>query len=148
MRVAMPIWGDRISPVMDAATRLLIVEYDGDGEVLRTEEPIASHDGLQVAHKLTALGIGLLICGGISQELFSLIESQRISVIPWVTGPVDEILRAYNSGGLESPRFLMPGCRGRGRGRRHRRGGGGGRGQFRSSTTQPGNFGRRKGMQE
>ena len=29
MRVAIPIWGDKISPVFDTATRLLIVDVDG-----------------------------------------------------------------------------------------------------------------------
>ena len=148
MRVAMPIWKDRISPVMDAATRLLIVEYDGHGEVTRTEEPISGEHPPQLARLLSGLGIGLLICGGISQHLFSLLEAQQITVYPWVTGPVEVVLDAYHTNRLGSRRFLMPGCAGRkrgwGRGRRQ----GARRGRGRGPGTSPNNIDRTEEMRE
>lgn len=127
MRVALPIWKDRLSPVMDTATRLLVVEYDDEGEVSRTETPINWEHAPQLAHLLSDLEIGLLICGAVSQHLFSLIESRRIAVIPWVTGLAEDILRAYQANRLGNRRFLMPGCGGRGRQRGRRQNAGRGR---------------------
>jgi predicted Fe-Mo cluster-binding NifX family protein len=129
MRVALPIWNDRVSPVMDAATRLLIVDYSDQGEVSRTEAPLGGDHVPHLARLLSGLGIQSLICGGISHHLFSLLEAQRIKVIPWVTGPVEEVLEAYTANQLWSRRFLMPGCSGRGRGRGRGRGQGLGHGR-------------------
>jgi predicted Fe-Mo cluster-binding NifX family protein len=129
MRVALPIWNDRVSPVMDAATRLLIVDYGDQGEISRTEAPVGGDHEPHLARLLSGLGIQSLICGGISQHLFSLLEAQQIKVIPWVTGHVEEVLDAFTANRLWNRRFLMPGCSGRGRGRRRGRGQGPGRGQ-------------------
>ena len=121
MKVAMPIWQGRISPVMDAARRLLIVEYDGDLEVNRIEELIAGRSTFHLAHHLKDLGLDLLICGAISHPLYSLVAAQGIKVIPWITGQTEEILKAYRSNCLESPQYIMPGCHRRGRGYRQGR---------------------------
>jgi len=45
-------------------------------------------------------------------------------VIPWMSGPVDEVLAAHLAGSLGATRFMMPG-RGGQHGRRHRGGRGG-----------------------
>jgi len=131
MRLAMPIWRDRLSPVMDVATRLLIVEYEDQSEIARMEEPIAGEIAPQLARRLSQLGVSVLICGGISQPLFTLITAQGITVIPWLTGQADEILGAYKANRLQGQRFLMPGCRRGGRGRGRGRGCGLGPGQGR-----------------
>jgi len=126
MKIAMPIWQGRISPVMDAATRLLVIEYVNGREVSRAEESISEMLPPQMARHLADLGISVLICGGISQPLFSLIAAQTIMVIPWITGPTEEILKAYHTNHLQAGRFAMPGCggcrRGRGQGRGKGRG--------------------------
>ena len=123
MKIAMPTWQGRISPVMDAATRLLVIEHDGGGEVGRIEEAIGEEFLPQRAKYLADLGIDVLICGGISRPLFSLITAQGITVIPWVTGPIEQILAAYHGHRLHRGQFAMPGC---GRFGQHRGWGGGG----------------------
>jgi len=133
MKIATPIWQGRISPVMDAATRLQVVEYIDGREISRTEESISEMLPPQMARRFADLGIGVLICGGISQPLFSLIAAQNIVVIPWITGPTEEILNAYHTDRLQTGNFSMPGCgrcrRGRGRGRGSNIGQGRGKGQ-------------------
>lgn len=117
MKVAMPIWQGRISPVMDAATRLLVAEYDGNQqEVDRIEEPIAGKSTFHLARHLTDMGIDLLICGAISHPLYSLVAAQGIKVIPWITGQTEEILKAYHSNRLGTRQYMMPGCYRRTRG--------------------------------
>lgn len=137
MKVAMPIWQGRISPVLDAAGRLLVIEYDGSHEITRNEESIAGQYTPQLASRLTDLEVDVLICGAISQPLFSLVTARNIKVIPWVTGQIEEILDAYQTNRLQTQRFMMPGCGGcrRGRGRTHGEGSGQGRRQRRGQMT-------------
>ncbi|MEW6665855.1 MAG: hypothetical protein AB1512_11620 [Thermodesulfobacteriota bacterium] len=38
MRIAIPVWGEKVSPLLDAASRLLIVETDRMGELNNRED--------------------------------------------------------------------------------------------------------------
>ena len=37
MKVAIPTWNGRVSPVLDVASRLLVVEIEGGAELARSE---------------------------------------------------------------------------------------------------------------
>jgi len=113
MKVAIPIWNRRISPLFDTAQRVLIVELDGEQEVARTEEQIGDVALPQKAGRLTELGARVLICGAISRPLAEMLSAAGIEVVPFITGEVEEVLKAYVGGGLPAPQFLMPGCCGR-----------------------------------
>ncbi len=146
MKIAIPIWQGRISPVMDAAARVLAVEYDGTCEVSRIEESLGDEFIPQRARHLADLGVNVLICGGISQPLLTLIAAQGITVIPWITGPAEQILEAYRNNRLSHPKFMMPGygrCRrgqgrGYGQGCRQRMGPGHRQGRKRKEINQDG----------
>ena len=47
MRIAVPIWEDRISPVFDTASRLLIVEMEDQKDTSRFEILLDEQDILQ-----------------------------------------------------------------------------------------------------
>jgi predicted Fe-Mo cluster-binding NifX family protein len=113
MRIALPIWNNRLSPVMDAAKCLLIVDYDGGREVSRTQESIGEYHALQLPRVLSDMGVELLICGGISRDLYASFESHLIKVVPWIAGQAEEVLDAYNTNRLRCRRFLMFGRHGR-----------------------------------
>jgi len=34
-----------------------------------------------------------------------------INIIPWISGPTEDVLEAYLQGTLSHPNFLMPGCK-------------------------------------
>lgn len=115
MKVALPVWNSRISPLFDTAGRLLMVELQGDKEVSRSEVPIAEAFPPRKVSRLQELGVEVLICGGISWPLGQMVEASGVRLIPWMAGSVDEVLGAYRSGNLPSRQFFMPGCPGRGR---------------------------------
>jgi predicted Fe-Mo cluster-binding NifX family protein len=119
MKVAMPIWEGRISPVLDTARCLEVAEVE-DGQVVgRTELPL-NHDSLfQRAAQISGYGITVLICGGVSRPLANMLNASRVKVIPWIKGGHDEVLEAYITENLTSIKYTMPGCRGCGRGRKH-----------------------------
>ena len=122
MRLAIPIWNERVSPVFDAARRLVLVDVEGGCEQARREEIIEESFVAQRARRLVEFGVNVLICGAISRPLSALLSASGITVIPWTTGAVDDVLAGYLKEGLRDPRWLMPGCGSRGQRRRGRRG--------------------------
>ena len=127
MRVAIPTWDGRISPVFDVARRLLVVDVAADGEAGRNETAVEETQLAARARRLVDLGVGVLICGGISWPLERMLVSAGVRVIPRTCGSVEDVLRAFLSGQLTEQAFLMPGCCGRRR-RSRARGRHGGRG--------------------
>ena len=133
MKVAIPIWDGRVSPVMDTASRLLIVETVDNQEVSRTVVDIPQADIPHRVNFLSGLGINVLICGAISQQFEQIITASGIIMHPWYCGYGNEIIAAYSNGKLQNGDFLSPGCK-----RRQRR-----RGR-RQSSTEYKRFGRKR----
>ena len=124
MKVAVPDWQGRVSPVFDVAEQILLVDVD-DEDGNRQVESLGSTGPHQRAQRLAELGVKVLVCGAISWPLEALLASSGIQVIPLVCGEVEEVVQAFRDGTLEDERFAMPGCCRKRRQvrRRHRRGG-------------------------
>jgi len=122
MRVAVPIWNGRISPVFDTARQVNILALDR-GEVVGRETVALAPDPVPRALGLRERRVDLLICGAISANLEDMVARSGIRVISDICGPVGQVVQAYLDGRLEEPVFRMPGCCGqRRRLRRCRRG--------------------------
>jgi len=132
MKIAVPIWNNRISPLFDTACRVLIwsVERGRNGEW--EEHNLQGLIPPMKVRKVKELGADILICGAVSNPIACLVESAGIELVPWVSGPVGEVLEAFQAGQLDRPRYFMPGCRRRGRG-----GAGGWRGRMSIGNGQP-----------
>ncbi|HIJ66596.1 MAG TPA: NifB/NifX family molybdenum-iron cluster-binding protein [Candidatus Hydrogenedentes bacterium] len=115
MRVAIPTWSGRISPVFDVAERLLLVEVEDGVEVGRREERMGEAGLARRAMRMADLGVEVLICGALSNRLEAMLTMAGVQVIPHTCGCVEEVLGAYLRGQLTERAFLMPGCCGRGR---------------------------------
>jgi predicted Fe-Mo cluster-binding NifX family protein len=126
MRIGVPIWNGRVSPVLDAAERLVVVDTDGSGNRAREVVALEARRLPLRAARLSRLGLDLLVCGAVSRPLHELLTAAGVRVEPWVAGELDEVLHAAESGNLDLPRYRMPGCcGGRRRGRRRARDRGG-----------------------
>lgn len=121
MKIAIPHWRDRISPVFDVARNVLIVEVDHGAELQRQDTAFDVEDPQKRAAQLVWAGVDVLICGAISRPLETAVSSAGIEVIPQRCGNVEEVLAAFSKGQLRQDAFLMPGCCGR---RRRLRAGG------------------------
>ena len=110
MRLSVPVCDGRISPVFDVARRLLVVDFEGRGEVSRHVESIPETDPMARTRHVVGLGVSVLICGGISRALEMMLLSTGVKVIPETCGPVEEVVRAFVSGEFTDRSFLMPGC--------------------------------------
>jgi len=128
MKIAVPIWHDNVSSVLDFANKLLLVELENGLEIGRNEIVFAEQSSPERAAKLRQLGVKVLICGAISRQLAYMLSSSGIDVLPFVTGSTEQILTAYKTGNLSLPQYALPGywkgargCFGRRRGQCGRR---------------------------
>ncbi|MBW1888031.1 MAG: NifB/NifX family molybdenum-iron cluster-binding protein [Deltaproteobacteria bacterium] len=111
MRIAIPIWDDKVSPVLDTASRLLIVEVDDRGETSRFEVYLDKQDLSRKCLRIRDMEIDILICGAISNPFSRMLMASGVDIIPEISGYAEEVLEAYLKGDLFHPRFLMPGCK-------------------------------------
>jgi predicted Fe-Mo cluster-binding NifX family protein len=124
MKIAVPVWNGRVSTVFETADELVVIDSVPGGDRVRRVESL--DDGatrLDRASCLRDMGIDVLICGALSRSMAHRIEAAGIRVIPFVRGPVDEVVGAFREGRLEGERYFLPGCRARaGTGGTRRRG--------------------------
>ena len=113
MKIAIPTSDGRISPVFDAARRLLLVDIENGREVRRIEQTLEEPELGPRARRVAKFGVDVLICGAISRPLEALLVSAGVEVIPQTCGPVEDVLKAFVSGRLTEQAFVMPGCCGR-----------------------------------
>jgi predicted Fe-Mo cluster-binding NifX family protein len=127
MRIAFATWNDRIAPVFDVTRTLHVVEMAGRRVVRERVESLEDERPAQRAARLAALGVEVLVCGAISRPQEALVQAYGITVVPFVTGELRQVMGAWRADRLGSTVFAMPGCGG-GRGRRFRGGRGSARG--------------------
>jgi predicted Fe-Mo cluster-binding NifX family protein len=113
MKLAIPEFNGRVSPVFDFCRRLLVIEVLEDGSPEMFNVDWSDINIRNRADRLKALKVDTLLCGGISRELAGDVERIGIRVIPWISGDIKEVLGAFLSHGLPDPRLTMPGCPGR-----------------------------------
>jgi len=109
MRIALPIWEDKISPVLDTASRLLILETMDQKKFSRKEAALEEKEISRRCFRIRKLGVDLLICGAVSRSFSDLLQASGVNIIPGISGAVEDILDAYFKGNLNQPKFLMPG---------------------------------------
>jgi predicted Fe-Mo cluster-binding NifX family protein len=119
MKIAIPLWQGRISPVFDEARKILLLDVSEKQEQHRQEESLVARSPFERAQMLPMLGVDLLICGMISQTQQTALASAGIRTIPHICGQIEEVIAAFLEGRIESGEFLMPGCSSRKRPRKH-----------------------------
>ncbi len=88
MKVVLTIWENRISPVFDAAHKLLVAEIEGSKVISRHYESFNPELTSRLAGRLVELDIAVLICGAISELPATIIELGGIKLIPFIAGNV------------------------------------------------------------
>lgn len=121
MRVAVPVWNNRIAPVFDSAGTILLFDIQGTETLLRHVLALQGMNLIERARALGAYGVNELICGAISCEAESLVRAEGIEIHSFVAGEIEKILAAWMRDELEWEEFSMPGCRRlrRRRGKKH-----------------------------
>ncbi|HNR12595.1 MAG TPA: NifB/NifX family molybdenum-iron cluster-binding protein [Thermodesulfobacteriota bacterium] len=128
MNIALSYWHNRIVPVFDVASSLLLVKVEDGREVERKKIFLHQYGPLLRSQELVELEVDVLICGAVSDSLDRSLTLSGIRVFDFVCGPVADVLDAFLTGSLKNEQsakaFAMPGCQGRhNRIRTRRRGG-------------------------
>ncbi|MFO7737828.1 MAG: NifB/NifX family molybdenum-iron cluster-binding protein [Desulfatiglandaceae bacterium] len=110
MKIAIPIWEGKVSPVFDTASRLLILQVENKNETSRFETFLDEIDLTRRCMRIQSLGIETLICGAISGHFHRMLRADDVEVIPWISGAAEDVLKAYLDGNIFDSKFLMPGC--------------------------------------
>jgi predicted Fe-Mo cluster-binding NifX family protein len=109
IRIAIPTFQGRISPVFDSCTRVLLVDVENGREVDRKEIYL---NALSLTERVTILRksrVAAVVCGGISGLLETMLAGAGIDLTCDITGELDPVLEAYLAKGLDQARFHMPG---------------------------------------
>lgn len=123
MRVAIPAWDGRVSPVFDVAREVQIFDLDLERGVVRGVGSRRLPDG-RAASAVADIGVDRLICSAVSPQLEAVLLMAGVEVVTDVCGDLEEIVAAVASGDTELSRFRMPGAS---RGERRRVAAGAGR---------------------
>lgn len=110
MKVALPTWDGRVSPVFDVAHELLVADVREQAVGTQATHVILETDAAARAKTVADLGVTVLICGAISQALEQLLRSRGVRVIPRKCGDAHEVLMAHINGRLDEAQYTMPGC--------------------------------------
>ena len=109
MRIAVPIWQDKVSPLLDAASRLLIVETEDKRESSRFETVFDEVSISRRCQRIQGLKVDVLICGALSRSFSMMLKGAGIHIISGIFGPLEEILQAFFQKTLSCSSYLMPG---------------------------------------
>jgi len=110
MKIAIPVWQGRVSPVLDFAEQAVLVDLDAADGRGRRFERLGPDEPHHRARRFEQLGVDVVICGAISRSLAGLITARDIRLIPLISGRVEEVISAFHEGTLGSGAFAMPGA--------------------------------------
>ena len=109
IRIAIPIFHNRVSPVLDTCTRLLIVDFEGKSGVERREISLDGCSQFERFEIVKNLNPDAIICCGISEVFDKMLQSAGIRLISGIAGDVEQVAEAFLSNRIDDPSFRMPG---------------------------------------
>jgi predicted Fe-Mo cluster-binding NifX family protein len=110
MTIAIPIWQERVSPVLDTATRLLVVTRRQGKESKRAEVVLAPQNAEILAASVAELHVTVLLCAAVSEPLRRALEKRGVRIHQHLCGNANLVLEAYCCGTIRRREFRMPGC--------------------------------------
>jgi predicted Fe-Mo cluster-binding NifX family protein len=110
MRISIPCWQERISPVFDVAGCLMIVDLEHGKPGNRLCVYLEEESVYKRVNRMLNFDVDVLICGAISRPLETALLSEGIEVIPQTCGELEPVIQAYVEGKIDEDSFLMPGC--------------------------------------
>ncbi len=102
MKVAIPTFGQRVSPRFDCAGAFLIVTLERGQITAQAEFNATDWAPHERINRLIDLGVDEVICGGIDCWSAESLASVGITLHRWVSGPIQEGLDALRRGELSA----------------------------------------------
>ncbi len=101
-KVALPVFGNRVSSRLDCSESILLVSIE-DGTIIRRQETRWTHvNPLEKIRLLVQEGVEVLICGGLTETCANMLHDTDMQVVPWVRGEIEEVLFQFMEGTLRT----------------------------------------------
>lgn len=111
MKIAIPLFGTRVSPRFDYAHIFLVLEVE-NGRILQRQNLLVQESTpVEKIRRLAELEVDTFICNGIDRCSQRQLVCREIKVFSWITGEAEDVLRCFLDGKLESCMMMGPGGR-------------------------------------
>ena len=110
-RVAIPIFQQRVSPVLDSCRHLLLIDIEKGTEKGRKNIYLGEMSLTERCDIFAQLKVAIVICGGVSEIFANMLAGSKISLLNGIAGEIDAVITAYLKDRLDNPQFYMPGFR-------------------------------------
>jgi len=97
MKLAVMLYGRRVSPRFGYSQRALIVDMEDRHEIHRRKVAFKGCDPEQIPELLANEGVKLVICGGMNDCFQELFQERGIAVIWGIIGDAADVLAAYRA---------------------------------------------------
>ena len=122
MIVAVPLFGEEVSPRFGYANEVLVADISS-GEVQSVRRlAVPGRGGMQICSLILSVRPDAVVCGGIHPRWQQMLERQRVTVFWGVIGRAEDALGSYAAGNLRRDQFVCPRRSKRRGGRQGRRG--------------------------
>jgi predicted Fe-Mo cluster-binding NifX family protein len=113
MKIAIPLFENRISPRLDCAKKVLLVNLlEREKKFVSSEEKeFQTVEAGENTDFYISNEIDTVICGGISTEMQAFLLKHEIRIISWVTGEAQKALDLFIEGKLVSGAMLCSGMK-------------------------------------
>ena len=110
-KVAIPIFQNRVSPVLDSCRCMLFIDIEQDTEMDRETVYLDEMSLTERCGIFEKLGVTMVICGGVSEVFANMLIGAGIRLLNGIAGEIDDVIIAFLGKRLDKPQFYMPGFR-------------------------------------
>ena len=110
-KVAIPIFQNRVSPVLDSCRHLLVVDIEQNTEIERATVYLDEMSLTERCGIFEKLDVTMVICGGVSEVFANLLMGADIALLNGIAGEINDVIQAFLEQRLDKPQFYMPGFR-------------------------------------
>jgi predicted Fe-Mo cluster-binding NifX family protein len=100
MKIAIPLFGERVSPHFGSSSKLLLVVIRNNKIVQRTTWNLGVQNAMRIAQQLASSGVDQLICGGIQRNHKQWLARNGICVLDNQKGVAEELITEMNKSGV------------------------------------------------
>ena len=110
-KVAIPIFQNRVSPVLDSCRHMLLIDMEQGTDPERETVYLDEMSLTERCRIFEKLDVAIVICGGVSEIFSNMLMGVHIRLINGIAGEIDDVITAFFEERLDKPQFYMPGFR-------------------------------------
>ena len=100
MKIAIPLFGERVSPHFGSSSKILLVDVRNNKITGSITWDIGEQNAIQLARQLAASGVDQLICGGIQRAHKQWLARNGVCVLDNQKGVAEELITEMNKAGV------------------------------------------------